>query len=54
MEELKDIFGNYIFPIGITIYLLTRMEKVIDENTKKIDELKDTLIDCMSKIRGRK
>lgn len=39
MEELFANVGNVGFPILITIYVLVRMEKKMDDLTKAISEL---------------
>ncbi|MDZ3957036.1 YvrJ family protein [Bacillus thuringiensis] len=47
MESNLDIWftalGNFGFPILITIYLLVRFEKKIDNLIEAIDKLKDAM-----------
>ena len=44
MEELLTLMGNFGFPMVLSIYLLTRLESRIDDLTKNISRLTETLI----------
>lgn len=44
MEEILSQFGNYGFPIVITVYLLIRMESKLDKLTESIQDLNETMI----------
>ncbi|NMB07675.1 MAG: YvrJ family protein [Tissierellia bacterium] len=44
MEELFMNIANFGFSIVISIYLLVRMEKKIEDLTKSINELNKTII----------
>lgn len=39
MEYLINFISNVGFPIGIAVYLLLRFEKVLNNNTKALQEL---------------
>ncbi|WP_129600604.1 YvrJ family protein [Anaerophilus nitritogenes] len=43
MEELMSIIANVGFPIGISVYLLVRIEGKIDDLSKSIKELDHTI-----------
>lgn len=43
MEEIFINIANFGFSIVISIYLLVRMEKKIEELTKSIDELNKSI-----------
>lgn len=44
MEEIFINMANFGFSIVISIYLLVRMEKKIEDLTKSIEELNKTII----------
>lgn len=39
MEEIINLIANTSFPIGITVFLLVRFEKKLDNLTKSISDL---------------
>ena len=43
MEEMLQGLANYGFPVVISIYLLVRMESKLDELTKVILKLNETI-----------
>ncbi|WP_053954674.1 YvrJ family protein [Inediibacterium massiliense] len=43
MEELMSIIANVGFPIGVSVYLLVRIEGKIDDLSKSIKELDHTI-----------
>lgn len=53
MEELFANVGNVGFPILITIYVLVRMEKKMDDLTKAISELTVNIKDSDRKSYSR-
>lgn len=49
MDDLINIIGNIGFPIGISIYLLVRIEEKIDSLTNSILELSKVIHLSISK-----
>jgi hypothetical protein len=45
MEEFVKVLGNYGFPIAVTLFLLVRMEKTIQDLRIEIIELKEKITD---------
>lgn len=45
MDEILVQIGNYGFPVVISIYLLVRIEKKLDELTRAIMGLREVLIE---------
>lgn len=43
MEELVMIIGNWGFPIGVSIYLLVRIEGKLEHLTESIRRLSDAI-----------
>lgn len=43
MEEWMDFIANVGFPIFITVFLLVRLERIMDKVTDSLDELKKML-----------
>jgi hypothetical protein len=39
MESVIPLISNVGFPIAISLYVLTRLEKTVQENTKAIKEV---------------
>lgn len=44
MEEIINALSNYGFPIVISFYLLIRMESKIDELSKQINKLSESIL----------
>lgn len=49
MDEIITIIGNVGFPIGISIYLLVRIEEKLDNLTNSINELSNIIGKLISK-----
>jgi hypothetical protein len=43
MEELAALLTNYAFPVAISMYLLTRLEKRLGDLEKSISKLENTV-----------
>lgn len=43
MEELAALLTNYAFPVAISMYLLTRLEKRMGDLEKSIGKLENTV-----------
>ena len=39
MNEITNLISNVGFPIAITLYLLVSQNKIIQQNTKAVNEL---------------
>jgi len=44
--EYTQIISNVGFPIAMTIYLMTRFEKKLGENTKVIERVSEVIQKC--------
>lgn len=49
MDEIIAVIGNVGFPIGISIYLLVRIEGKLDNLTNSINDLSNTISRIMRK-----
>jgi len=43
MEEWANFIGNVGFPVFVTVYLLLRLEKLINKMMDSLDELKQLI-----------
>lgn len=43
MEDILVTIGNFGFPIAITIFLLVRIESKLEDLTKSIEKLSNTI-----------
>ncbi|MFA5768374.1 MAG: YvrJ family protein [Bacteroidales bacterium] len=50
MEELAKLLTNYAFPVVVSLYLLTRLEKRMGELEKTIGGLKGTIAELVKSV----
>lgn len=51
MEELAKLLTNYAFPVVVSLYLLTRLEKRIGDLEKAINNLVNEIGEMKEKVK---